>query len=629
MELNDLGHPPQRRKTAPWVMVTGVLFLLFAFWVMWSTLSYTNLEKPVRGQLSAIRQGRIPEAYYEYTSKSFQVATSLDQFKDFVEANAVLANNKSATFENPVFDDSIGILNGILFSWGGEKAPVLYRLERQNNEWKILNVQLSNPSPAELSAVSKNVTASSQESSELQAPIVKQLDQLKQGDEMSAYEGVSEGFKKATPFDAFQAFLKRFPIFKNHIVYAFEGQVVKDDRAAVRVQFRSESETVSVEYHLAKENGQWKIWSMQVLKPPVDAPDLKTITDPIKQQLQALRNSDYEKAYSDYVSSEFKKVTSFEAFTKFVNRFGIFTSYTSVDFEEPRIEKTGAKVIANFHDADGGIFKVEYTMGIEEGQWKIWGFRLIETQKKNRKQNLSQVSDDVFSVKTLAKLVNGQLDAIKQGNVEKAYQDYTAAEFKKATSLEAFSLFVESYPVLSNFSEVKFSDLSVDNNSATINAGFTDSKGKEVAVEYEFALNDKDQWKIMYIQILNPKDASIAAQEVHGKLSYFPKILIGTKIDANGEVVDEKSLIADRKKAIHSNIFVNGKKGDTISVVFKHLETNSSIPPVTSSPLPEDGVFRTSFSFNPPPTGWPEGNYALEITSSSGEEESYSFQIKS
>ncbi len=116
------------------VVVIGAIIGL-AFWLT------SGLTDVAEKQLVALRSGDVEKAY-SYTSKDFQNATSLEQFRTFVDSYPSLKNNKSDFFSNREIANDVGTLKGSLQSQDGAVTPIEYKLVKENNEWKILSLQV-------------------------------------------------------------------------------------------------------------------------------------------------------------------------------------------------------------------------------------------------------------------------------------------------------------------------------------------------------------------------------------------------------------------------------------------------------------------------------------------------------
>lgn len=91
-------------------------------------------------QLSLIREGKVEEAYFTYTSKDFQAATTLDDFKGFVNDSSAFGKNKEATFNSRVVINDNGSLEGALMGIDGSSIAVKYSLVKEGGGWKISSI---------------------------------------------------------------------------------------------------------------------------------------------------------------------------------------------------------------------------------------------------------------------------------------------------------------------------------------------------------------------------------------------------------------------------------------------------------------------------------------------------------
>lgn len=93
----------------------------------------------VKDQLSAIRSGDYEKAY-SYTSSEFKKATSLDDFKKFIDKVPALKNNEGISINHREFNNDNGSVDGTLTSKDGLNTPIQYRLIKENGEWKIVEM---------------------------------------------------------------------------------------------------------------------------------------------------------------------------------------------------------------------------------------------------------------------------------------------------------------------------------------------------------------------------------------------------------------------------------------------------------------------------------------------------------
>jgi TM2 domain-containing membrane protein YozV len=116
-----------------WLATLILAVILFIFYLT------NGLVTTVTNQLIALRSHDVNKAY-SYTSKVFQNAVSLDQFKGFVEQFPPLKNNVSASFENRSINSTRGSLTGILTAKEGQKTYIVYRFVKEDGLWKIINI---------------------------------------------------------------------------------------------------------------------------------------------------------------------------------------------------------------------------------------------------------------------------------------------------------------------------------------------------------------------------------------------------------------------------------------------------------------------------------------------------------
>jgi hypothetical protein len=104
-----------------------------------------------------------------------------------------------------------------------------------------------------------------------------------------------------------------------------------------------------------------------------------------------------------------------------------------------------------------------------------------------------------YLLRGLTTPIYNQLDAIKQGDMVKAYS-YTSESFQKATSLSEFKHIVTSFPAIYDNKERSFYERAVTNNIGTVKGTLTSSKGGSIHIEYQL-IKENGEWKINYFEI--------------------------------------------------------------------------------------------------------------------------------
>jgi len=255
---------PQTVKKKPmpvWLKIIAFLAVLALIGVTAGILFTESLVDVVEHQLGALRQQDISKAYYGYSSKDFQAATSFDQFRNFVEAYPVFLNNQSAHFSQRSMEHNIGTLKGNLTSHDHVNTPIEYKLIKDDGKWKILSIRLLKPGNIQNAKEAGHAE-------DLIEVAKAQLKDIQDQKIKEAYEAFSsKEFKGATSEEAFREFIKRYPIFSYHHVVSFHKPVIRNGVGTLSVILQSEQIAAYVKYYLIYEDQAWKIWSMRILSP--------------------------------------------------------------------------------------------------------------------------------------------------------------------------------------------------------------------------------------------------------------------------------------------------------------------------------------------------------------------------
>jgi hypothetical protein len=120
----------------------------------------------------------------------------------------------------------------------------------------------------------------------------------------------------------------------------------------------------------------------------------------------------------------------------------------------------------------------------------------IEKIKAEKMQTSSQ----------LMPVIDGLLSAVREGNIEKAYQDYTAEDFRKVTSLDQFRQFISKYKVLAKNKTFQFHSLYFEDHIGTFQGALVSVEGEELQTEFDLVL-ENGKWKILGVQLFKPESA--------------------------------------------------------------------------------------------------------------------------
>ena len=254
--------PTVKKKSMPiWFKIAAFLAVLALIGVTAGILFTETLVDVVDHQLEAFRKQDISKAYYNYTSKDFRAATSLDQFRNFVEAYPVFFNNQSAHFSQRSMEHNIGTLKGHITSQDHVNTPIEYKLIKDDGKWKILSIRLLKPSNIQ--------NAKEADHAEDLIEVAKtQLKDIQDQKISEAYQIFSsKEFKEATSEEAFHEFIKRYPILNHYHVVSFHKPTIRNGVGTLSVILQSDQIAAYVKYYLIFEDQAWKIWSMRILSP--------------------------------------------------------------------------------------------------------------------------------------------------------------------------------------------------------------------------------------------------------------------------------------------------------------------------------------------------------------------------
>lgn len=140
-----------------------VLVLVLAFSI--TTPAVDALE----AHLEALKRGNIEEAY-QGTSAAFRDATSLDDYRRFIDSYPVLKDVAETGFSERTVENGVATLKGSITDSQGNSTALNAQLLQEGDAWMIQLIDLPNP-PAPNPAASSNgstnsvVTANSLESS--------------------------------------------------------------------------------------------------------------------------------------------------------------------------------------------------------------------------------------------------------------------------------------------------------------------------------------------------------------------------------------------------------------------------------------------------------------------------------
>lgn len=139
LKIPHSGLIPSQGKVMKIILVILAIIVIAIALVFYFT---SGLTGPANEQLSAIKSGKI-ETAYNMTSKAFQQATSMDNFKIFIEQNPILKDYKSVSFTQRNIESGSGYISGTIENADGSQMKIEYQLVKEDDKWKIQAMQLS------------------------------------------------------------------------------------------------------------------------------------------------------------------------------------------------------------------------------------------------------------------------------------------------------------------------------------------------------------------------------------------------------------------------------------------------------------------------------------------------------
>jgi len=113
-----------------------------------------------------------------------------------------------------------------------------------------------------------------------------------------------------------------------------------------------------------------------------------------------------------------------------------------------------------------------------------------------RPTNRSAITPELFST------VHKQLEALREGNITKAYDEVGSKEFQNETSLEDFQEFIAVYPVLTSHETYEVVEHAVENAQGRV---LVDLTMQDVLYPLEYVLvRENGQWKIWSLKLMLP-----------------------------------------------------------------------------------------------------------------------------
>lgn len=101
-----------------------------------------------------------------------------------------------------------------------------------------------------------------------------ELTLLKAGDVEQAYASLATDFRSSVPAPEFDSFLATYPVFTKNRKVSFSSREVVNDESTLKGTLTAEDgATTRAEFRLVKEEGVWRILSIEVLTGGIEVVD--------------------------------------------------------------------------------------------------------------------------------------------------------------------------------------------------------------------------------------------------------------------------------------------------------------------------------------------------------------------
>ena len=623
------GSPSKRKRPIPgWFkLLIAVTFAGAVFGFLGLVLNQ-NITPVVREQLEKIKENRITQAYYDFTSKEFQSTTSLEAFREFINLYPVLAKHKTFILENKSIYEKDGIVKGILISESLHEMDVEYRLVKEGSSWKIQSMRLNESvrndpvDSASLALINK---------------VDAQLKAFRDNDITEAYYGfVSKDFQNETSLEAFKQFVQSHPVLSRYTGVEYKGRKIINDQGFVDLVLNSDQGDFFLEYKLIRENGDWRIWSSKLTLPPEiaekeAATNPKAMESPIRNFLDNLHLGEIQAAYES-TAKEFQETTTVEAFKDFITHYQAFTMRDLVDIKNGQIEDGVGRMHVNLHD-ERGMTEVQFRLGFEDGEWKIWGVQVLKQPNPESTVEQKNKGEEGSFAKKLQNIIQKHLDDLRYQNITAAYAAMSE-RYRIKNSLEDFDEYILHHPEFAFNRTSQFHRIALDKRKVSLRGQITAFDYENYLVRYDLVKEHGD-WKIDNFTVLNEEEP-IAANEfnlntpVSGSLQdpFQIATIDVTSSNRDGHILPPSDTIDKDAPFIYINVSVkNGNQGTVIKAVLEHVDSGSSAPFISTS-LESNGNVIVVFSYAAPKKGWPTGQYIIKVAAPNGVEAIKKFKIQ-
>jgi hypothetical protein len=332
----------------------------------------------------------------------------------------------------------------------------------------------------------------------------KQLKAIQEDQLSEAYHRyTSKEYQTTTSYDSFKQFVISIPLLQNFKSVRFSEVTQEGDKAEFKANLEgSGTVDATVNYQLVKEESQWKIAGFEVHEHEKPGTAMSTATlqliGPVEAQLRMLKLRDFVGAYRIFTTTQFQEKTPFSKFKSFILGHPILTQFESYDFKNHFFDN-GKGVVTVVLNPEKEAAEVQYTLISDGGTWKILLMKATAPEAKP------------VDVKELLSVVENELNALRSGDLRRAYFDYLSDQLKAENTLEVFETFVKKYPIFFNFDSINILEPFIEENIARVTVELKRA-GNSSEIEYILEM-ESEGWKIAGMHVETKSDESETVQQ--------------------------------------------------------------------------------------------------------------------
>lgn len=363
-----------KKRWWKWLLGVLIAFGLFLYWVGQSVVLPQDI---ILEQLSVLKEGKLTEAYYDFTSKDFQKSTTLDFFKNYIKATPIFTSGKMFLVEEEALQGSLSVIRGFIVGEDDSSFEVVYQLIYEEGAWKILSV----------SPVTKEEHDDAPQASVTQQyiePAVTFLDYIQTPEFQGVYEKkVSKDFLENTSYKAFSQFVNKNPILSQFHNFEIVQHQLNRGLGEIYISLNPETEGVPLAITVVKEGGEWKIYRLSVGEANQEE-DLKTkelfdvvLVPYVKGSLELMKQNQLKRFYEENTSGEFREDVTYPLLEQYYKAFPLLSTFKQMTVKDRG--ESGDLIWIEVElkkDLEERVF--EFTLGKEENEWKIWGLQTFD-----------------------------------------------------------------------------------------------------------------------------------------------------------------------------------------------------------------------------------------------------------